>query len=34
MKMRYDCLPCLFRQTLESARMVTDDEEMMTLILR
>ncbi|PUU87405.1 MAG: hypothetical protein CI947_2216, partial [Halanaerobium sp.] len=23
MKMRYDCLPCLFRQTLESARMLS-----------
>lgn len=34
MKMRYDCLPCLFRQTLESARMVTDDEEMIKDILK
>lgn len=34
MKMRYDCLPCLFRQTLESARMVTDDEELIKDILK
>ncbi|MFN2340783.1 MAG: DUF89 domain-containing protein [Halanaerobium sp.] len=34
MEMRLDCLPCLFRQTLESARMVTDDEQMIKDILR
>lgn len=34
MKMRYDCLPCLFRQFLESARMVTDDEQMIKNILK
>jgi len=34
MKMRLDCLPCLFRQTLESARMVTDNEEMIRNILK
>lgn len=34
MKMKLDCLPCLFRQTLESARMVTDEEEMIKDILK
>ncbi|MFP4199423.1 MAG: damage-control phosphatase ARMT1 family protein [Halanaerobium sp.] len=34
MKMRYDCLPCIFRQTLESARMVTDDQELIKDILK
>ncbi|MFP4021873.1 MAG: damage-control phosphatase ARMT1 family protein [Halanaerobium sp.] len=34
MKMKYDCLPCLFRQFLESARMVTDDQEMIKDILK
>ncbi|MGM0499503.1 MAG: damage-control phosphatase ARMT1 family protein [Bacillota bacterium] len=34
MKMRLDCLPCLFRQTLESARMVTDDQEMIKDIIK
>lgn len=34
MKMKYDCLPCLFRQSLESARMVTDDQEMIKDILK
>jgi len=34
MKMRYDCLPCLFRQSLESARMVTDDEQQIKDILK
>lgn len=34
MKMKLDCLPCLFRQTLESARMVTDDEEIIKEILK
>ena len=34
MKMRYDCLPCLFRQTLESARMVTEDQELIKDILK
>ncbi len=32
--MRLDCLPCLFRQTLESARMVTDDEEIIRDIIK
>ena len=34
MKMKYDCLPCLFRQFLESARLVTDDQEMTKDILK
>lgn len=34
MKMKYDCLPCLFRQTLESARMATDDEKIIKDILK
>lgn len=34
MKMKYDCLPCLFRQFLESARMVTDDQGMIKDILK
>ncbi|MFW6267405.1 MAG: damage-control phosphatase ARMT1 family protein [Halanaerobium sp.] len=34
MKMRYDCLPCIFRQTLESARMVSDDQELIKDILK
>ena len=34
MKMKYDCLPCLFRQFLESARLVTDDQEMIKDILK
>lgn len=34
MKMRYDCLPCLFRQTLESARMVTNNQEIIKDILK
>ncbi len=33
MEMRLDCLPCLFRQALEAARMATDDEELIKEIL-
>ena len=32
--MEYDCLPCLFRQSLESARMVTDDKKIIKDILK
>ena len=34
LKMEYDCLPCLFRQSLESARMVTDDKKIIKDILK
>lgn len=34
MKMELDCLPCICRQTLESARMVTEDENIQKDILK
>ena len=34
MKMKFDCLPCIFRQTLESARMSVEDEEIQKDILK
>lgn len=34
MKMKYECLPCLFKQFLESAKMVTDDEKIIKQILK
>ncbi|GAG84370.1 unnamed protein product, partial [marine sediment metagenome] len=33
MKTYLDCIPCFFRQGLEAARMVTDDEEKQRKIL-
>lgn len=33
MKIEFDCLPCIFRQTLEASRMVTDDEVLIKEIL-
>lgn len=34
MKMQFDCLPCIFRQTLESARMSVKDENVQKDILK
>lgn len=34
MKMELDCLPCICRQTLESARMVTEDENIQKDIMK
>lgn len=34
MGMKYECLPCLFKQFLESARMANDDDEFIKKILR
>ncbi|MGM0369946.1 MAG: damage-control phosphatase ARMT1 family protein [Bacillota bacterium] len=33
MKIQLECLPCIFRQTLESSRMVTDDEDLIKEIM-
>jgi len=33
LKMKYDCYPCIFRQSLESARMVTDDDQKLKSIM-
>ena len=33
MQIELECLPCIFRQTLESSRMVTDDEDLIKEIL-
>ena len=33
MKLELECLPCIFRQTLESSRMVTDDEDLIKEIM-
>ena len=33
MKIKLDCLPCIFRQVLESARMATDDEKLIREIM-
>ena len=33
MKMKNDCIPCICRQTLEGARMATDNEDVVREII-
>ncbi len=34
LKVKYDCIPCILRQSIEAARLVTDDEEVIDEIIR
>ena len=34
MKVHLDCIPCFLKQSLEAARMATDDEEVHTIVIK
>ena len=34
MKTYFDCIPCFVRQTLDSARLATDDEQIYEQVVR